>query len=157
MVMYRKRRWPAVVFGYAVFLAALGPITAFIYENSSPANQPVVIRLAVAFLLAIVLIHMRRYFRGDPLWDPPSDFEKALTFDPAPTKLHPHFAKLREEVANAIARRSFFESTLWPRLAALARARSGERTKIVPPFLSGRRGPSPRLLAELIDQIESRE
>ena len=157
MAVYRKPRWPAVTAGYAVFLLVLGALTAFAYENSTAANQPLVIRLAVAFLVAVVLLHLRRHVRGDPRWAPPSEFEAALTRDPPSVKLHPQFARLRDEVAQATARRSAFERTLWPRLAALARARGGNGARLEPPALPRRRGPSYRELAELISRIENRK
>jgi len=152
MAAYRKPRWPTVTVGYAVFLLALGAITAFIFEDSAPANQPIVIRLAVAFVVAVVLLHLRRYFRGDPLWAPPSEFEAALTRQPSPLKLHPQFARLREEVAHATARRSTFERSLWPRLAALASANRNQGALTPPAPI---RRPSARQLAELIRHIES--
>ena len=153
--MYRKRRWPAITAGYAAFLVALGALTAFVYENAVPANRPAVIRLAICFVAAVVLLHLRRYFRGDPLWEPASDFENALTAAPPPPKLHPEFARLREEVANALARQSSFGRTLGPRLEGLARVRGIELGKAA--LLTKRRRPSPAMLGELISQIESRE
>jgi hypothetical protein len=153
--MYRKRRWPAITAGYAAFLVALGALTAFVYENAVPANRPAVIRFAVCFAAAVVLLHLRRYFRGDPLWEPASDFENALTAAPPPAKLHPEFARLREEVANALARHSSFERTLGPRLEELARVRGSELGRTA--SARKRRRPSPEMLAELISQIESRE
>ncbi|HWB49065.1 MAG TPA: hypothetical protein VG651_08140 [Stellaceae bacterium] len=153
--MYRKRRWPAITAGYAAFLVALGGLTAFVHENAAPANRPAIIRAAVCFVAAIVLLHLRRYFRGDSLWEPPSDFEKALSAAPPPPKLHPEFARLREEVANALARQSSFESTLEPRLEELARAYGSEFGKAA--TVTQRRRPSPETLAEFISQIERRE
>jgi hypothetical protein len=127
--MYRKRRWPAITAGYTGFLVALGALTAFVYENAAPVNRPAVIRMAVCFVAAVVLLHLRRYFRGDPLWELPSDFERALSTEPPRPKLHPELARLREEVANALARQSSFERTLWPRLEQLARVHGIELGK----------------------------
>lgn len=149
--MYRKRRWPAIAAGYGVFCLVLGALMAFIHENAAPADRPMVVRLAVAFAVAVVLIHLRRYSRGDPLWDPPSDFEKTLSAVPPPVKLHPEFAKLRDELAGAMARRVSFERGLWPRLVGLARAHG---TTIEPAALPKRRGPSARLLSDLIGRVE---
>jgi hypothetical protein len=156
MAVYRKPRWSAVTAGYAVFLLVLGAFTAFVCENSTPAHQPFVIRLAVASLVAVVVLHLRRYFRDDPLWDPPSAFAAALTRDPPAPKLHPQFVRLRDEIVQAMARRSAFERTLWPRLAALAQARGGNAASVEPPVLPRRRGPSPGELAALLDRIENR-
>lgn len=153
--MYRKRRWPAITAGYAAFFVALGALTAFVYENAAPANRPAVIRAAVCVVTAVVLLHLRRYFRGDPLWEPPSDFEKALSVAPPPPKLHPEFARLREEVASALARQSSFERMLWPRLEELARVHGIELETAA--SLRKRRRPSPQMVDELITRIESRE
>lgn len=153
--MRRKRRWPAIAAGYAAFLLALGAVNAFVYENAAPVNRPAVIRLAVCFVAAVVLLHLRRYFRGDPLWEPPSDFEKALSAEPPRPNLHPEFARLREEVASALARQSSFERTLWPRLEELARLQDAELRGGRAP--TKRRRPSPEMIATLISQLESRE
>jgi len=153
--VYRKRRWPAITAGYAAFLVALGALTPFVYENAAPANRPAVIRFAVSFVAAIVLLHLRRYFRGDPLWQPPSDFARALSAEPPRPKLHPELARLREEVANALARQSSFERTLRPRLEELARLHGIELGKAAAVTKRGR--PSPEMLTEIISRIESHE
>jgi hypothetical protein len=154
MAMHRKRRWPGIAAGYTAFLAVLGAITALIYEDSAPLNRPAVLRLAVTFVVAVMLIHMRRYVRGDPLWDPPSDFERALSAEPPPATLPPELAKLRDEITNATQRRSRFEDALWPRLVALAGSRGTDPAKLGSPSLSRRRGPSLGQLSALINRIE---
>lgn len=152
--MDRKRNWPAIIIGYAIASLVLCAVTAFIYENAAPVNRPMVVRLAVVFAVSVVLIHARRAARGDPLWDPPSDFEKALAIEPPPIKLHPEFAKLRDEVANGIARRSHFERALRPRLVRLAETRGASAVALDPASSSRRRGPSARELADMIQRIE---
>ena len=152
--MYRKPRWPAIAGGYGVFLLALSALTAFIYENTAPLNRPIVIRLAVVFVLGITLVHLRRYSRGNLLWDPPSDFDRALSLQGPPVKLHAEFAKLRDEVSGAMARRSNFDRSLWPRLVNLARTRGGGPDAIEATSLPNRRGLSPRQIADLIAPIE---
>src|SRR5690242_14919740 len=112
----RERRWPWIAAGYAVLLMGTAAITAFVHDAVAPENQPVVIRIAVAFIVAVVLIHLRSHFRGDPRWDPPSGFEEELIPPPVPPKLDAGFAKLRDELANGISSRSYFEKTVWPRL-----------------------------------------
>jgi hypothetical protein len=155
MPLYRDRRWPGIMAGYAVLFAIVAAVTAFVYESAAPANRAVVIRLAVTFVVVVLLIHIRSYFRGDSRWDPPSAFEDALVPQPVAPKLDPGFVKLREDLASGIVSRSFFDKVLWPRLCALARAR-GHQGDMPPPAeraWSGR-GPSRRTIAALIDRIE---
>jgi len=149
--MYRKRRWPAIAAGYGVFCLALSALTAFVYENVTPVNRATVVRSAVTFTLAVILIHLRRSSRGDPLWEPPSNFENALAAEQPPAKLHPEFARLRDEVSGALARRSNFERGLWPRLVKLSLECGGT---IEPWPMPQRRGPSVRQLSDLIGRIE---
>jgi hypothetical protein len=155
---YRERRWPKITAAYAVFVIVLAAITAFAHETVAEKNQATVIRMAVAVLVAVVLIHLRSYFRGDPLWDPPSEFADALIRETPAPKIDSSFAKLREEIVHSLASRSVFENVLWPRLRALARARLGDEDLLIPPTLrrAERRGPSRQALAALIDRIEGK-
>jgi hypothetical protein len=151
----RERGWPWTVAGYALLLAVVAAAAGFVYDSAAPAHRPVVIRLAVAIVLAVVLIHLRSHFRGDPRGEPPSPFEDALVRQPAAPKVDPGFAKLRDEVANSIASRSYFRNVLWPRLCALAQARRPSAALTPPPERGWPgRGPSRRDLAELIERIE---
>jgi hypothetical protein len=151
----RERGWPWTVAGYALLLAVVAAAAGFVYDSAAPAHRPVVIRLAVAIVLAVVLIHLRSHFRGDPRGDPPSPFEDALVRQPAAPEVDPGFAKLRDEVANSIASRSYFRNVLWPRLCALAQARRPSAALTPPPERGWPgRGPSRRDLAELIERIE---
>ncbi len=155
---WRERRWPWITAGYVVLFAVVAALTSFIYDSAAPANRPVAIRLAVGFLLAVVLIHLRSYFRGDPRWsslgDPPSALDNALLRQPATPRLDAGFVKLRDEVANSLASRSYCEKVLWPRLGALLRAR-GQPCAL--PLPAARRwlgrGPSRRTLAAAIERI----
>jgi hypothetical protein len=155
MPLHRERRWPWISVGYAVLFAVVAALTAFIYDSAAPANQPVVIRLAVALVVAVLLIHLRTYFRGDPRWDPPSAFEDALVHQPVAAKLDLGFIKLREELANSVASRSYFEKVLWPHLRALARARGQQGELPLPAERAwSARGPSRRTIAALVDHVE---
>ncbi len=160
MPRYRERRWPRIAVGYSVLLLVVAGIGDLAYEAAAPANRPIVIRLAAALLVAIVLIHIRSRFRGDPLWDPASEFEDALAREPPAPQLDPALVKLRAELANSARSRSYFDNVLWPRLRALVEARGGDAAgfeEALPPKAGPRwRGPSRRTLAELIDRIESR-
>ena len=155
MPRHRERRWPWVMAGYAVLFAVIAAATALIYDSAAPATRPMVIRIAVGFAVAVLLIHLRSYFRGDPLWEPSSQFENALTPQPTAPKFDAGFTKLREEVTNSIVSRSYFEEVLWPRLCTLSRRR-GEPGELPVPAERGwlSRGPSRRTIAALVDRID---
>ena len=151
----RERRWPWTVAGYALLLAVVAAAAGFAYDSVAPIHRPGVIRVAVAVVLAVVLIHLRSHFRGDPRWDPPSSFEDALRRQAPPPKVDPGFVKLRDEVANGLASRSYFRNILWPRLCALAQTRRPPVVLTPPPERGWPgRGPARRDLAELIERIE---
>jgi hypothetical protein len=114
-----------------------------------------VIRFAVGFVVAVLLIQLRNYFRGDPLWEQRSAFEDALRSHPVAPKLDAQFRKLREEVANGVARRAYFEKVLWLRLCALSHRRGGPDVPM--PIRRGLgRGPSRQTLAALVESIDGR-
>ena len=145
--------------GYALLFAVVAAVTAYVYDSAAPANQAGVIRVAVAFVVAVLLIRVRRYFRGDPQWsapgDPPSAFADALIRQPVAPRLDPGFVKLREDVANGSASRAFFDKILWPRLDALARAHGTQGDMTLPAERAWRtRGPSRRTIAALLDRID---
>lgn len=158
MPRYRERRWPRIVAGYGVLLAVMSAIGDFAYEAAAPADRPIVIRLAAALLVAIVLIHIRSCFRGDPLWDPPSEFENALVRETHAAQLDPALVKLRAELADSIKSRTYFDHVLRPRLGALVAARGGDAARfeqaLPAKFRRRWRGPPPRALAALLDRIE---
>jgi len=157
MPKHREPRGPWIVAGYIVLFAVVAAIAGFIHDAVAPAHRPVVIRLAVAFVVALIVVHLRIWFRGDPRWEPPSEFEDALTPQPAGPKIDASFARLREQVGNGIVGWSYFEKVLWPRLQILARLRGRENELALP---AGRgwpgRGPSLRAISDLVDQIERR-
>lgn len=155
----RERRWPRVAVGYFLFLLLLSGITAFAYEAASPTYQPLVVRFAVALLLAVVLLHVRSWFGGDPLWDPPSAFENALVPERVAPKFDASLVKLRGELVDSVKSRSYFDRVLWPRLQVIAATRHSGGDEIEPPP-KGRfawRGPSASALAALISRLEERE
>ena len=151
-----KRSWLWIGAGYAIVLASVAALTGLIYDASASAVQPLVIRLAVAFVTGAIIVHLLVYFRGDPRWEPPSAFEEALLRQAITPRFDPSFIKLRDEVANGLAARSYFEKVLWPRLHKLCELRG--KGELPAPSLHRRlgRGPSHRTLAELIGHIEGR-
>lgn len=155
MALHRERRWPLIAAGYAVLLAVVAAVAAFIHDGAAAADRPTVIRLAVAFMLGVAILHLRVYFRGDPRWEPPSDFEEALAPRAVVPKLDAGFVRLREQVENAVASQRYFERAVWPRLQKLARAQRPDGGLELPPSRGWLgRGPSRRAIADLLDRIE---
>src|SRR5262249_31106314 len=124
-----------------------------IYDSAAVAHRPMVIRFAVGFVVAVLLIHLRRYFRGDPSWEPGSAFEDALRSHPVVPKFDAQFIKLRQEVANGVARRAYFEKVLWLRLRALSHRRGGPEVPM-PTARGFGRGPSRGTIDALVKSIE---
>jgi hypothetical protein len=153
---YGERRWPKITAAYAVFVLVLAAITALADQAVADENRAMVVRLAVVVLAAVGLVHLRSYFRGDPLWDPPSEFADALSEERLDVKIDPGFVKLRDQVAHSLASRSFFEDMLRPRLRGLAGIPLGDEDPARPSFWHrvGRRGASPEEIGALIDRIE---
>jgi hypothetical protein len=152
-----KRRGLWIVAGYAVVIAIVAALTGLIHDASASAVQLLVIRLAVALVTGAIVVHLLLYFRGDPRWEPPSAFEEALLRQATVPRLDPSFIKLRDEVANGLAARSYFEKVLRPRLHKLCESRGGGELPTPSEHRRLGRGPSHRALAELIGHIEGRQ
>jgi hypothetical protein len=148
-----ERQWPWIVAGYAVFFALLAAATSLLYDSVAPEYRPFVIRLAVVIVVGSLIVHIWKYFRGDPRWDAPSMFEEALQRQPVIPKLDPGFVRLRQELANARQSRSYFEKIFWPRLLALGGARGQREAPMLPERNWLGRGPSYRTIEGLLRQI----
>jgi hypothetical protein len=153
MLTPRKQRWPWIVAGYGALFLVSAAAASFLYDSTAAANRPMVIRFAVGFVVAVLLIHLRRYFSGDPSWEPGSAFEDALRSHPVVPKFDAQFIKLRQEVANGVARRAYFEKVLWLRLCALSQRRGGAGVPM-PTARGFGRGPSRRTVTALVKSIE---
>jgi hypothetical protein len=151
-----KRRWLWIAAGYAIVMAIVAALTGLIHDAAASAHQLLVIRLAVAFVTGAIVIHLLVYFRGDPRWEPSSAFEEALIRRSIAPRFDPSFIKLRDEVANGVATRSYFEKVLRPRLSKLCEARGRGELPIPGQRPRLGRGPSHRAIAELVGHIEGR-
>jgi len=149
----RERQWPWIVAGFAVFFAILAAATSLLYDSVAPEYRPFVIRPAVVIVVGSLIVHIRKYFRGDPRWDAPSTFEEALQPQPAIPKLDAGFVRLRQELANARQSRSYFDKIFWPRLLALARAHEQQEAPMPPERSWLGRGPSYRTIYGLLDRV----
>jgi hypothetical protein len=142
--------------GYAVLVALLVLATVPLYHLAEPADRPRIVRFSAAVVLAVALIHLVRIVGARFAAQPPSGFDRAL--EPARTEpVGPrHFVEWRDELHWSVARQSYFEHVLWPRLLALA-AGTADGTPLPKP--AGRRfgrGPSLATLKRLITMLEER-
>ncbi|MGH7074352.1 MAG: hypothetical protein ACREFD_09165 [Stellaceae bacterium] len=150
MAKARERQWLRWLIAYSGFAIALAALTTFAYASAADAHKALVVRIAVATLVGIVLVHI-----GTRLWGridrmPPSAFEGANHPSPAPPAIDPLLVKLQVEIENGHMSRHYFDRVLWPRLERLRGA-----ALIRPPQPRWhRRGPSLAALAALLSEIE---
>ncbi|HEV8306104.1 MAG TPA: hypothetical protein VGW35_00440 [Methylomirabilota bacterium] len=131
-----------------------------LYLAVEPSAKPVVVRLAVAAVLGVALIHLRGEVRAQIAAQPPSAFERALARVPVESHLAPIFVTLREEIRISMRSHGYFAQVLWPRLLDLAARRPGGPPATCPARPGGRRllrrGPPLATLRALIAGIEER-
>jgi hypothetical protein len=150
----RERRWPGRVAGYAALMLVLAGVTTAFYVPAEPRMHPLIVRLAVAALVAVVLLHVHSRLRrrcDDVLR---SEFERALAPETPPPASDPLVVKLREEVVNSRRSGWYFAHVLWPRLEALAPGLELPPAPRLRRWL--RRGPSWRTLAALVADAEEK-
>jgi hypothetical protein len=121
------------------------------YLALRPAWRPVAVRLACAALAAVACARAVRWARAA------AGPRAAATVDappPAAERVHldPRFVGWYDDVRAATRHRRYFDVMLWPRLTALGGADlpCPERPR------RGGRGPSPRALARLVEELERR-
>jgi hypothetical protein len=154
-----ERRWPGIAAGYAVLAGLLLVAGAPAYWAVAPPTRPLVVRLAVAVLLGVALLHLGREVRARLQADAPSPFERAGRPRRAEPELAPRCRTLRDQLAVSRASQGYFAHVLWPRLLALAE-RAGAPPLEEPPRPAWRRalgrGPSLAALGALVARLERR-
>jgi hypothetical protein len=154
----RERRWPGITGGYVALAAVLALAGTPAYYYADPPTKPLVVRLAVAVLLGVALLHVGREVQARLRPAAPSPFERARRPRPPEPELAPLFLKLRDELRYSQASQGYFEHILWRRLAALAARRPGAPAPAPPPRPAWRRllkrGPSLAALRALMARIE---
>ena len=150
-----ERRWPGVVVRYILFVGVLALAGTPLYRYTEPAHRPGLVRLALASVLGVGLVHLIRTAGARLAAQPPSAFEAALVPERVERRLAPPFVTLRDEVRYSVANQGYFEHVLWPRLLTLRKRASPDR----PPDPPGgrrilRRGPSLARLRALIAELE---
>jgi len=151
--------WPGIVARYAVLLVLVGLAATPAYFYAEPANKLAVVRLAVAVVVGVALIHLLRVVRATIEAQPASAFEQALVPRSPQPRLAQIFVTLRDEIRFSAASQGYFEHVLWPRIVALvARQPRGVEPSPVKP--AGRpllgRGPSLETLRALVARLEER-
>jgi hypothetical protein len=112
------------------------------------------VRLACATLLVIGCARARAWARESVVADMVSPFEGP----PPPARdvqVDPGFLRLRDDLVVSTRSRRYFDVVLWPRLSALAGPGPALPRPARRRFL-GRRGPSRRVLEDLIARVERR-
>jgi hypothetical protein len=130
--------------GGVVLLAALP-----VYVYVEPPWRILVARLAVAFVLGVVLLQLRRVVAARLARDGASPLEQALTRPGSPRAVPLRFEELIDDVRATRRSRGHFERIMWPRLTALA------GRPLAPPRARLGRGPSLAELRRVIADVES--
>ncbi len=152
-----ERRWPGLVAGYLALVAvvALAAVPAWVYAE--PAHRPAVVRLALAAVVGVALLHLSRAARAAVEAQLASEFEAALRPAPVEGRRAPAYVTLQDEIRHGVASRQYFERVLWPRLEAVAarhRGAAGPALRRPPARRLLGRGPSLAALTALIARIE---
>jgi hypothetical protein len=122
--------------------------TVPVYVFVEPAWRGLVARLAVALVLGVTLLQLRRAVADRLAPGPASALDEARS-RPGPEPAAPlHFQDLVHDVRTALRSRRHFDRVLWPRLVALA---SGPLAR---PAVRPGRGPSLASLRQAIVDIE---
>jgi len=123
-----------------------------LYLSVDPAWRPAAVRLACTLIVVAGCVRARRALRRVMGQHAPSALDAPPPPPPMP-ELDLRFLRVRDDVVSSIRSRRYFDQVLWPRLldaAGGSLAPPAERRWI------RRRGPSPGVLAKLVDQIERR-
>ncbi len=158
MPRQRERRWPVVVLGYAALCTIVLVLASVLYVAFDPSHRPLVVRLAVALIVGVVLLHLSNALRAACEDAPPSRFERALRGQRPQPRIDPHFERLCGDLRSGVASLRSFERVLWPRLLELADRLGdhGRASLAKPPGRLLGRGPSVDALEALIRQLEER-
>ena len=146
--MIAERPLARVAARCAVLAAAVLLATVPVYIYVEPSWRALVARSAVAFVLGVALVQLRRAL-ADRLEDGGGSALDAARGHrgPEPTVPH-HFVDLASDVRAALRSRRYFERVLWPRLEALT------SRPLVRPSVRPGRGPSLASLRDVVTAIE---
>ena len=146
--MIAERPLARVAARCAVLAAAVLLATVPVYIYVEPSWRALVARSAVAFVLGVALVQLRRAL-AERLEDGGGSALDAARGHRGPEPSVPHhFVDLTSDVRAALRSRHYFERVLWPRLQALA------PRPLVRPGVRRGRGPSLASLRDVITAIE---
>ena len=149
-----------LVVGYVALSAGVALVALPVAYAADPAFRPVVVRLAVALVLAVALGQLvtaaRRWVDGQ---SPPPARDRRAAAHPEPA-LDRQFLELLDGVRYSRASETYWRRVLWPRLIALAE-RLPPGPALVEPGRSRmrrllRRGPALPALRALVSRLEER-
>jgi hypothetical protein len=145
-----------MILGYALLAFVLATLAATFWTSVDASHRELVVRLAVALMMAVVLVHLGSALREicEEVW--PSGTERAARCARPPRTIDPHFGRLYDDFRHASGSYSYFERLLWPRLVELADGLESGAGKDLPkpPGRPLRRGPSLDALAALVGRLE---
>jgi hypothetical protein len=150
-----RRAWLGLIGRYVVLLAAVALIASSVYAAADADYRPTVLRLAVAAVVSVVLIHLYRHLRRQLDEAPSSEFDQARLRPPADPMVPRRILHWQESVQQSVRSQRYFRQVLWPRLVQLGEERGLSEPLQEPrgrPWL--RRGPSLAAISEIVRRIE---
>jgi hypothetical protein len=150
-----RRAWLGLIGRYVVLLAAVALIASSVYAAADADYRPTVLRLAVAAVVSVVLIHLYRHLRRQLDEAPSSEFDRARLRPPADPTVPRRILHWQESVQQSVRSQRYFRQVLWPRLVQLGEERGLGEPLQEPrgrPWL--RRGPSLAAISEIVRRIE---
>lgn len=150
-----RRAWLGLIGRYLVLLAVVALIASSVYVAADADSRPTVLRLAVAAVVSVVLIHLYRHLRRQLDEAPPSEFDQVRLRPPAEPAVPRRVLRWQESVQDSVRSQRYFRQILWPRLVQLGEERGLGMPLQEPPGRRWlRRGPSLAAISEIVKQIE---
>jgi hypothetical protein len=150
-----RRAWFGLIGRYLVLLAMVALIASSVYAAADADWRPTVLRLAVATVVSVVLIHLYRHLRRQLDEAPPSEFDQARLRPPADPMVPRRIVRWQENVQYGVRSQRYFRQILWPRLVQLGEERGLREPLQEPPGRPWlRRGPSLAAISEVVRRIE---
>ncbi|SEP48292.1 hypothetical protein SAMN02990966_07023 [Rhodospirillales bacterium URHD0017] len=150
-----RRVWLGLMVRYLMLLAVVALVASSVYAAADAAWRPTVLRLAVAAIVSVILIHLYRHLRRQLDAAPSSAFDQARSAPPADPMVPRQVLRLQESVQYSVRSQRYFRQSLWPRLVQLGEERGLRDPLQEPrgrPWL--RRGPSLAAISEVVKRIE---
>lgn len=155
MLRPSRRAWLGLIGRYVVLLAVVALIASSVYVAADADDRLTVLRLAVAAVVSVALIHLYSHLRRQLDETPPSEFDQARLRPPADPMVPRRLLRWQESVQNSVRSQRYFRQILWPRLVQLGEERGLRESLPEPPGRPWlRRGPSLAAISEIVRRIE---